>query len=203
MFTNRVAAGMMLAERLHTYKGTDAVILAVPRGGVPVAYSVAKQLGLPVQLVLAKKIGHPLNKEYAIGAAGLTDYFVVPHDNVTEAYIQQEVARVRTRLKEMQLQFMGGKEMPVLTGKILIVIDDGIATGNTMLATINLLRKMKPLKLLIAVPVASASSVAKLSKVADEVIVLHVPDEFYGVGAFFDDFSQVTDEEVKYYLENI
>ncbi len=203
MFTNRLEAGMILAKRLLAYKGADAVILAVPRGGVPVAYAVAKQLGLPLQLVLAKKIGHPLNKEYAIGAAGLTDYFVVPHDNVTEAYIQQEVARIRTRLKEMQLQFMGGKEMPALTGKILIVIDDGVATGNTLLATISLLRKMKPLKLLIAVPVASVSALDKLSTVADEVIALYVPEAFYGVGAFYDDFSQVMDEEVKEYLKSV
>ena len=192
---------MMLAERLKKYKGTDAVILAVPRGGVPVAFAVAKELGLPVQLVLAKKIGHPLNKEYAIGAAGLTDYFVVPHDNVTEAYIRQEVAVIRTRLNEMQQQFMGGKEAIGLKGKQLIVIDDGIATGNTLLATVNLLRKMNPSELVIAVPVASASAVEKLSEVADEVVALLVPDEFYGVGAFYEDFSQVTDDEVKRYLD--
>lgn len=192
---------MMLAERLKKYKGTDAVILAVPRGGVPVAFAVAKELGLPVQLVLAKKIGHPLNKEYAIGAAGLTDYFVVPHDNVPEAYIRQEVAVIRTRLNEMQQQFMGGKEAIGLKGKQLIVIDDGIATGNTLLATISLLRKMNPSKLVIAVPVASASAVEKLSEVADEVVALLVPDEFYGVGAFYEDFSQVTDDEVKRYLD--
>lgn len=192
---------MMLADRLKKYKGTDAVILAVPRGGVPVAFAVAKELGLPVQLVLAKKIGHPLNKEYAIGAAGLTDYFVVPHDNVPEAYIRQEVAVIRTRLNEMQQQFMGGKEAIGLKGKQLIVIDDGIATGNTLLATVNLLRKMNPSKLVIAVPVASASAVEKLSEVADEVVALLVPDEFYGVGAFYEDFSQVTDDEVKRYLD--
>lgn len=192
---------MMLADRLKKYKGTDAVILAVPRGGVPVAFAVAKELGLPVQLVLAKKIGHPLNKEYAIGAAGLTDYFVVPHDNVTEAYIRQEVAVIRTRLNEMQQQFMGGKEAIGLKGKQLIVIDDGIATGNTLLATVNLLRKMNPSELVIAVPVASASAVEKLSEVADEVVALLVPDEFYGVGAFYEDFSQVTDDEVKRYLD--
>ena len=201
MFTNRIEAGMMLAERLKKYKGTDAVILAVPRGGVPVAFAVAKELGLPVQLVLAKKIGHPLNKEYAIGAAGLTDYFVVPHDNVPEAYIRQEVAVIRTRLNEMQQQFMGGKEAIGLKGKQLIVIDDGIATGNTLLATVNLLRKMNPSELVIAVPVASASAVEKLSEVADEVVALLVPDEFYGVGAFYEDFSQVTDDEVKRYLD--
>lgn len=192
---------MMLADRLKKYKGTDAVILAVPRGGVPVVFAVAKELGLPVQLVLAKKIGHPLNKEYAIGAAGLTDYFVVPHDNVPEAYIRQEVAVIRTRLNEMQQQFMGGKEAIGLKGKQLIVIDDGIATGNTLLATVNLLRKMNPSKLVIAVPVASASAVEKLSEVADEVVALLVPDEFYGVGAFYEDFSQVTDDEVKRYLD--
>lgn len=203
MFKDRIEAGMMLANRLQKYKGADAVILAVPRGGVPVAFAAAKQLDLPLQLVLAKKIGHPLNKEYAIGAAGLTDYFVVPHDNVPEAYIRQEVARIRTRLNEMQQQFMGGKETKRLAGKQLIVIDDGIATGNTLLATVSLLRKLNPSKLVIAVPVASASAFEKLSGVADEVVSLLVPDEFYGVGAFYADFSQVTDDEVKRYMENV
>ena len=117
-------AGIMLAARLQKYKDKEGVILAVPRGGVPVAYAVAKELGLPVQLILVKKIGHPMNKEYAIGAAGLTDYFVIPHENVTDEYIKSELIRIRTRLHEMQKHFMGSKAPLSLEGKTVIVIDD-------------------------------------------------------------------------------
>ncbi len=196
-------AGLMLAARLQKYKDKAGVILAVPRGGVPVAYAVAKELGLPVQLILTKKIGHPLNKEYAIGAAGLSDYFVIPHDNVTDDYIEEELTRIRTRLREMQKLFMGNKVPLSLEGKTVIVVDDGIATGNTLLGTINLLRKSKPGKIVIGVPVASGKAVEKLSKVADEIVSVLVPDEFYGVGAFYEDFQQVTDEEVKFYLDKL
>ena len=196
-------AGLMLAARLQKYKDKAGVILAVPRGGVPVAYAVAKELGLPVQLILTKKIGHPLNKEYAIGAAGLSDYFVIPHDNVTDDYIEEELTRIRTRLREMQKLFMGNKVPLSLEGKTVIVVDDGIATGNTLLGTINLLRKSKPGKIVIGVPVASGKAVEKLSKVADEVVSVLVPHEFYGVGAFYEDFQQVTDEEVKFYLDKL
>ncbi len=203
MFRNRMEAGLMLAARLQKYKDKAGVILAVPRGGVPVAYAVAKELGLPVQLILTKKIGHPLNKEYAIGAAGLSDYFVIPHDNVTDDYIEEELTRIRTRLREMQKLFMGNKVPLSLEGKTVIVVDDGIATGNTLLGTINLLRKSKPGKIVIGVPVASGKAVEKLSKVADEIVSVLVPDEFYGVGAFYEDFQQVTDEEVKFYLDKL
>lgn len=196
-------AGLMLAARLQKYKDKAGVILAVPRGGVPVAYAVAKELGLPVQLILTKKIGHPLNKEYAIGAAGLSDYFVIPHDNVTDDYIEEELTRIRTRLREMQKLFMGNKVPLSLEGKTVIVVDDGIATGNTLLGTINLLRKSKPGKIVIGVPVASGKAIEKLSEVADEVVAVLVPDEFYGVGAFYEDFQQVTDEEVKFYLDKL
>ena len=98
---------------------------------MPVAYAVAKELGFSVEVILTKKIGHPMHKEYAIGAASLTDYFIVPHDDVTEEYIQQELQRVRSRLKEMYIRFMGDKEPENLKGKTVIVIDDGIATGYT------------------------------------------------------------------------
>ena len=196
-------AGLMLAARLQKYKDKAGVILAVPRGGVPVAYAVAKELGLPVQLILTKKIGHPLNKEYAIGAAGLSDYFVIPHDNVTDDYIEEELTRIRTRLREMQKLFMGNKVPLSLEGKTVIVVDDGIATGNTLLGTINLLRKSKPGKIVIGVPVASGKAIEKLSEVADEVVAVLVPDEFYGVGAFYEDFQQVSDEEVKFYMDKL
>ena len=191
---------MLLAAKLKKYKNTPGIVLAVPRGGIPVAYAVAKELDFPLQIVFTKKIGHPVNKEYAIGAVSLTDYFVMPHENVSEEYIHNEVQRIRVQLKEMSEKFMGSTLTGRLEGKTVIVVDDGIATGNTLLGTINVLRKSKPGKLVIAVPVASAADIAKLSTEADEVITVLMPEQFYGVGAFYKDFAQVTDDEVKYYL---
>lgn len=201
MFTDRIEAGRLLAEKLKKYQGQAGVILAVPRGGVPVAYAVAKELGLPLDLVLTKKIGHPMNREYAIGAVSLTDSFVIPHRGVSQFYIDREIKTIRERLKEMYRKFMGDKEPESLAGKIIIVIDDGIATGNTLMGTINMLRKDRPSKIVIAVPVASESAVQKLSEVADELVVVSIPEEFYGVGAFYENFEQVSDEEVIYYLD--
>jgi putative phosphoribosyl transferase len=203
MFLNRTEAGSRLAAKLKKFRQEPGIIMAVPRGGVPVAYAVAMELGLPVELVLTKKIGHPLNKEYAIGAASLTDYFVVPHEGVNEDYIDSELIRIRRRLKEMQKTLHTESLAGNYEGKTLLIIDDGIATGNTILGTLKLLRKSRPAKIVIAVPVASAPAVEMLEKEADEVIAVLIPDDFYGVGAFYDDFTQVSDEEVLYYLDKI
>ncbi len=200
-FKDRIEAGLQLSAKLKKFENTPCIVLAVPRGGVPVAYAVARELNFPLQLILTKKIGHPMNKEYAIGAASLTDYFIVPHDDVTDEYIRDEVEKVQSKLMEMHSKFMGNKKMESLKGKTVIVIDDGIATGNTLLATVNVLRKSEPEKIIIAVPVASGSAVQKLSKQADEVITVLIPDAFFGVGAFYGDFEQVTDAEVKYYMD--
>lgn len=203
MFRNRTDAGTRLAEKLKKFKKEPGIIMAVPRGGVPVAYAVAKELNLPVELVLTKKIGHPLNKEYAIGAASLTDYFIIPHEGVTDHYIESELQLIRSRLKEMHKTLQADTLPENYEGKTLLIIDDGIATGNTILGTIKLLRKNRPGKIVIAAPVASEPAVEMLAKEADEVIVLLIPSEFYGVGAFYEDFRQVSDEEVMYYLNKL
>ena len=203
MFRDRIEAGLLLAAKLKKYQGDPGVILAVPRGGVPVAYAVAKELGFPVEVILTKKIGHPLNKEYAIGAVSLTDEFIIPHPEASQEYINDEIERIRKKLKEMYQKFMGNKEPENLGGKTVIVIDDGIATGNTLLGTINMLKKNKPGKIVIAVPVASVKAIQKLGKEVDEIISVLVPKHFFGVGAFYEDFEQVSDEEVIYYLERL
>jgi putative phosphoribosyl transferase len=200
-FRDRTEAGQLLAKKLMHFKGQPGVVLAVPRGGVPVAYEVARELELPLELILTKKIGHPMNREYAIGAASLSDYFVLPHDQVSDEYIREELARIRDKLRQMQAIFTGDKDPVSLTGKTVLVIDDGIATGNTLLGTIQLLRKSKPGRIIVAVPVASALAVEKLSKQADEVVALIIPEEFYGVGAFYENFSQVSDDEVLEYMD--
>lgn len=203
MFHDRIEAGLQLAAKLKKYKNDPGIVLAIPRGGMPVAYAVARELNFPVEVILTKKIGHPMNKEYAIGAASLTDYFIVPHDDVSQEYIDQELKKVRAKLKEMYTLFMGNAEPANLKDKTVIVIDDGIATGNTLMAIINVLRKSKPGKIIIAVPVASKSAVAKLSNMVDEVVAVLIPDEFYGVGGFYEDFTQVSNEEVLDYLAKL
>ena len=202
MFRNRIHAGMLLARKLKKFKNTGAVILAIPRGGVPVAYIIATKLNCHMELILSKKIGHPANKEYAIGAASLTDHFIIPHTKVTANYITQEIANVRARLVEMQDRFLLYKKEN-LTGKVILLVDDGIATGNTLLSTVQLISKNNPSKVIIAVPVASRSAVIMLSNFVDEIIVLNIPSQFYGVGAFYSDFTQVTDEEVIFYLDKM
>ena len=177
--------------------------MAIPRGGVPVAFELAKEFKMPLELVLTKKIGHPSNKEYAIGAASLYDYFIVPNENVTPQYIEEELVNIRSRLNEMSRKFMKGKSPIQLKGKTIIIVDDGIATGNTLMGTINLLKKSNPKKIVIAVPVASKIAFYKLSKEVDEIVALLIPEIFHGVGEFYEDFEQVTDEEVNELLDKI
>lgn len=203
IFRDRIEAGLLLATKLKKYLGDPGVILAVPRGGVPVAYAVAKELGFPLEVILTKKIGHPANREYAIGAVSLTDCIIVPHENISQSYIDNEIKKIRQKLKEMYVKFMGEKEPENLKGKTVIVIDDGIATGNTLLGTVNMLRKSNPAKIVVAVPVAPASAVQKIKKEVDDVVTVFVPESFYGVGAFYENFEQVSDDEVVYYLEKL
>lgn len=200
MYYDRIEAGFTLAKALSAYKGEDCIILAVPRGGVPVAWVVAKELGCPLDLLLIKKIGHPMNKEYAIGAVSMSDRFIVPHGDVSQAYIDEETGRIRQRLQEMYQKFTGGREPLSIKGKTVIIIDDGIATGNTLMSSINMLRKSNPAKIVIAVPVAPQSSIEKLSLLVDDVICPMVPDIFFGVGGFYQHFHQVSDEEVMEYM---
>jgi putative phosphoribosyl transferase len=196
MFQNRSHAGMLLASRLKKYRNHKGVILAVLRGGVPVGYEVAKELNLPLEVILVKKIGHPSNLEYAIGAVGLTDSFIVPHEEVTRFYLNAQIEKVRLRLLEMKKKFLDDKEPESLQGKTVIVVDDGIATGNTLFATIRILKKSNPAKIIIAAPVVSKSAAQKLREEVDELVTVLIPETFYGVGAFYQDFTQVTDEEV-------
>lgn len=202
MFKNRDEAGFMLAQKLAKYKDVPGVVLAVPKGGVPIGYVVAKELNLPLELILSKKIGHPLNKEYAIGAVSLIGSFVIQHEDVSQDYIERETARIKTYLADMQNKFMSNREPADLRDKTVIVIDDGIATGNTLLATIQILKKNQPGKIVIAVPVASKPACDKLKHHVDELVSLVTPEYFEGVGAYFEDFSDVSEDEVKNCLEN-
>lgn len=202
-FFNRSEAGKRLVPSLRKYANTQGVVLAVPRGGVPVAYEVAKELNIPLDIILVKKIGHPYNGEYAIGATGLQESYVVPHKDVSEDYIQNEIENVRSRLMQMKKKFYDDREPESLEGKTVIVIDDGVATGNTLLATIRILKKSKPAKIVIAVPVISQSATQLLSPEVDEIIAILIPETFLGVGTYYSDFTQTTDEEVIDYLRRL
>jgi predicted phosphoribosyltransferase len=203
MFKDRIEAGNLLAAQLSSYKSDPGLVFAIPKGGVPLAYVVAKELGFPMEIVFTKKIGHPNNKEYAIGAASLNDYFVIPHYDVSEGYIQEELKVVREKLRHMQDKFMDDHKPESLHGKTVIIVDDGMATGNTVLSTISLIKKENPTKIIVAIPVASQSAVQMVSKEADEVIVLKTPPDFSGVGVYYENFNDVTEQEVLLYLEKL
>jgi predicted phosphoribosyltransferase len=203
MYADRVEAGLVLADQLKKYAGQPGVVLAVPRGGVPLGFIIARELKLPLEILLSKKIGHPNNPEYAIGAVSLTDRVIIPHEGVSNEYIENETKRIREKLKENYKKFMGDNKPIDLKDKIVIIVDDGIATGNTLLSTVKMLRNQKPAKIVIAAPVASRSSVEKISKLVDEMVVPLIPKEFYGVGGFYKNFDQVSDEEVLMYLDKL
>ena len=170
MFRDRIDAGIKLAKKLRKYRHKSGVVLAIPRGGLPVAYEVARELRYPLEIILTKKIGHPTNKEYAIGAASLTDYFVIPHPGVSDEYIANELKEIRARLRQTQERYSIDSRPVEIRDKILMVIDDGIATGSTILATIKVLKRGKPAKIIVAAPVASQSAVDVLANEVNEVV---------------------------------
>lgn len=200
MFRNREEVASILADNLLKYKNDkDTVIVAIPRGGVPLGKVLSDKLHLPLELVLSKKIGHPYHKEFAIGAVTLKDIILSPvASEVPKAYIESETEKVRNILRK-RFQMYYGDEMPLnLSGKTVIIVDDGIATGNTLISCVGLIKKQQPKKIVIALPVAPKESLNQIKKMpsVDEVVCLLSPVDFYAVGQFYEDFGQVTDDEV-------
>lgn len=205
IYKDRIEAGNLLAKRLEKYKGSDALILAIPRGGVPIAFVVAKALHLPLGIVLSKKIGHPFHKEYAIGAVTLKSRILSDAAaGVPLEYIEVETKRIREKLQKRYDQYYGEKPPLPIKDEILIIVDDGIATGNTILSTIKMLSDEKPKKIVVAIPVASSGALDKLrsSLLIDEVVCLQAPFNFQAVGQFYKNFDQVEDSEVNYLLRD-
>lgn len=193
---DRIEAGLLLSEKLKKYQNSNTIILAVPRGGVPVGYIIAKNLHLPLDIVLSKKIGHPNNKEFAIGAVSMDSMTIDKHPDVPKKYIEDEIIRLRKLMQNKYEIYMGNREPLDIRGKNIILVDDGIATGNTLLASITMLRKRNPAKIIVAVPVLPYDTVPVFEKNADEFVYLIASKYFRGVGGFYEDFNQVEDDEV-------
>jgi putative phosphoribosyl transferase len=200
VFKDRIEAGNLVAIKLEGYKNKNAIILAIPRGGVPLGDVIAKHLNVPLDIILSKKIGHPFHKEFAIGAVTLKSRILSEAANqVSSTYIEDETKKIRALLKKRYEEYKGDDEPLELTGRILIIVDDGIATGNTILSTIEMLHQENPAKIIVAVPVSTQSALAKLKNTpfVDEVICLSKPANFHAVGQFYENFDQVTDAEVQ------
>lgn len=204
MFKDRFDAARQLTRRLLKYKGKkDVIILAIPRGGLQIGNPLAKALQLPLDIVLTKKIGYPGNREYAIGAVSLKGEIINPEVEVSSQYIKEQIKELRKKLKE-RYQLYRGKKKPVsLKGKVVIITDDGVATGSTLLAAIELGRKENPKRIIVAVPVGPYNTIEKLTGKADEVICLYIPEAFFAIGAFYEQFPQVEDEEAIRLLKEV
>ena len=202
MFYDRVDAGEQMAERLSAYKNDeDAVVVALPRGGVVPGYVIANMLNLPLDVAMVKKLGHPSNKEYAIGAVSLTGRIMNGPTGVSQSYIEHETKIIQELLKKRYRLYRGNKPPMKLKNKKVILVDDGIASGRTLIAALELIKEENPSEVVVAAPVGPTDVIRKLKLLANKVICLEVHDDFYAVGLHYRDFSQVLDEEVQELLE--
>jgi predicted phosphoribosyltransferase len=199
-FLNRLEAGEMLAEKLTFLKDSPCIVMAIPRGGVPVGFAISRKLKCPLGLVWVKKIGHPLNPELAIGAVSPDDYCIEYKSAASESYIQSEIIHIRTRFNEMKKKLNDDSEKLDLINKTIILVDDGIATGHTMEVAVKLLRNKSPAQIIVATPVAPVDIKNKLNRLADDIITVYEPKGFTGIGFYYENFTQLEDEEVKEYL---
>jgi putative phosphoribosyl transferase len=202
MFTNRVEAGRKLAEKLKHYAGREnALVLGVPRGGVPVAFEVAAALRLPLDILLLRKLGVPWQEELAFGAIAqggvrVLDPQILEMLNLSAAEVEQVTARELVELERREKACRGDRPPLDVRGRTVILIDDGIATGSSMRAAIRALRQMSPAKIVLAVPVAPPATCERLRAEVDELIAVEMPESFYAIGQFYQDFSPVEDGEV-------
>jgi putative phosphoribosyl transferase len=207
IFKNRKDAGQKLAEKLAKYAGRDDVlILALPRGGVPVAFEVAEKLGAPLDVFLVRKLGVPGQEELAMGAIASGSVRVlntrtIDYLKISEEAIDRVAEREQRELRRREREYRGGLPAPDVSGKIVILIDDGLATGATMRAAAIALKQMNPARIIVAVPVAADETCREFKQEVDAVICAITPEPFYGVGLWYEDFSQTTDEEVRELLK--
>ncbi|MDX6439224.1 MAG: putative phosphoribosyl transferase [Gaiellaceae bacterium] len=202
-FRDRKQAGRLLAERLRKYAARDdVVVLALPRGGVPVGYEVAKELGAPLGLLLVRKVGVPGHEELAMGAIATGGLLVLDDQlvralGIDESQLQRAVAAEARELERRAAAYNGNRNPPQLEGKTVILVDDGLATGSTMRAAALTVRQLNPARIVVAVPVASAETCQEFEDVVDEILCEVTPQPFRAVGLWYDDFSQTSDDEVR------
>ena len=201
-FRNRSEAGRILSQQLERYKDRpDVLVLGLPRGGVPVAYEVARALNSPLDVFVVRKLGLPGHEELAMGAIASGDIRVL-NDSVVEQFgvlpdaIEAATAREKDELKRREHLYRGDRPHPDISGRTVIVVDDGLATGSTMRVAVAALRRQNPFKIVVAVPTAAAEICEQLKAEADEVVCAMMPEPFYAVGLWYEKFDQTSDEEV-------
>jgi predicted phosphoribosyltransferase len=202
IFADRSEAGRALASSLEHYKGRpDGIVLGLPRGGIPVAREIAQALRLPLDVFIVRKLGVPDQEELAMGAIAMGDVRVINDEVVRQLRIPQEVidAVTQTESKELRRReqaYRGDRPPLDVRGRLVILVDDGLATGSTMRAAIAALRQMGPARIVVAVPVGAAESCKAISRKVDEIVCSAMPEPFYAIGQWYRDFRQTTDAEV-------
>ena len=204
---DRTEAGQLLAIKLRAYADRpDVVVIALPRGGVPVGFEVAQALRVPLDVVIVRKLGTPGQEELAMGAIASGGFRVLNESlvrelGISETQIESIAAREQKELERRELRYRAGRAAPEITGRTVLLVDDGIATGTTIRVAIAALRAQRPARIVVAVPVAARSTCEDLRHVIDEVICLLMPESLYAIGLWYDDFGQTSDEEVSRLLE--
>jgi putative phosphoribosyl transferase len=207
-YRNRSAAGRELAMKLLAYKGRqDVLVLALPRGGVPVAYQVAKVLRAPLDIWVVRKLGVPGHEELAMGAIASGGTLVVNDDilwtfGVSKSALRKLVEKEQVELARRERIYRGERPPLPVKGRTVIVVDDGLATGSTMRAAVSALRQKEPGRIVVAVPVASLEACASLHESVDETVCAQTPQPFYSVSQWYQDFTQITDQEVRVLLDS-
>jgi predicted phosphoribosyltransferase len=202
-FANRAEAGQRLAEALSQYKKDDVVVLAIPRGGVPVGAEISKALNAPLDIVLVRKIGAPMQPELAIAAVvdgahaqTVRNEELLAALGISDEFMKQESARQLAEIERRRTLYLGDRARPSIAGKTVIVVDDGIATGATVRAALKGIRLNGPKRLILAVPVAPPDTIDALRDEVDAIVCLSAPQAFLAIGQFYADFKQLTDAEV-------
>ena len=202
-FRDRTEAGQRLAAMLGAYAHRrDVLVLGLPRGGVPVAYEVARSLSVPLDIIIVRKIGVPYEKELAMGAIASGGVRVLNEDVIAMLRIPADVVDAVTAEEQRELNrrervYRGNRPLPTIRGRTVILVDDGIATGATIRAAITLVRQQRPVRIIVAVPVAAASTCEELRKEVDDVVCVLAPEELYGIGLWYERFPQISDDAMR------